>query len=208
MKKSTLLLAFPALAVLAIGVFCLIPEEETPRRSAAHGNMPSSGTPDSRAVVLDLSAEWKTADRGSTAGRSPYAKNPPAGSVFAPRQALRTGYGSPAPAPASRWDGPLRPVGGAVLGDTTGFEVDPGIPIPASLTSIPPEIGLSELQMALSQQIATEFARKVDSSPDPSAAWPAERARADERFRLLFGDDLYRAQSVKVAREARGTSQP
>jgi hypothetical protein len=101
----------------------------------------------------------------------------------------------------------LLPVGGQVLGDNTGFEVDPGVPIPAVLASVAPEAGLSEEQMALSRQIATEFARKVDSSPDPSTAWPAERVRADERFRLLFGEDLYRQQTLKAAREARGVGQ-
>jgi hypothetical protein len=94
------------------------------------------------------------------------------------------------------------------LGDGTGFEIDPGVPIPAVLTPVAPEVGLSEEQTALNLQIATAFARNVDSSPDPSVAWPVERVRADNRFRLLFGDDLYRQQVVKAAREARGTDQP
>ena len=94
------------------------------------------------------------------------------------------------------------------MGDAVGFEVDPGVPIPAVLSPVTPEIGLSEEQKALNQKIATDFAKRVDGSPDPSVAWPVERARADDRFRLLFGDDIYRHQALKAVREARRADKP
>ena len=208
MKKSTALLIFSALALAAIGVFVFTPEPVAPRRATAAGATASSGTAESRATALDQAGDWTATDRSSAPERSAIPVRPAVGSVFAPPQTSRTGSFSPAASPAPKGEGPLLPVGGQVLGDATGFEVDPGVAIPAVLATVAPEAGLSEQQLALSQQIAAEFARKVDRSPEPSAAWPAERTRADNRYRLLFGEDLYRQHSLKVAREARGVGQP
>lgn len=214
MKKSVAMLVFPALALAAIGVFVCTPEPDAPRRTAASGTTASSGTPESRIGAEDRPNAGKSTNRrsatgpGTAPGRSAYPDGPPAGSVFAPSLPTRSGTFSPAASPVASWEGPLRPVGGQVLGDATGFEVDPGVSIPAVLATVAPESGLSEQQVELSQRIATEFARKVDSSPDPSVAWPAERERADSRYRLFFGHDLYLRHSLQVAREARGVGKP
>ena len=207
MRKSAVLLLFPVsvLALAAIGLFVFSPEPEAPGRTAHSASTSASDATDPRSRAAHRSKDEAPTDRSSTPGDQSTAKRPPVGSVFAPPQTSRTGSFSPASPRDSRGggDAPRRPVGGKVLGDATGFEVDPGVPIPAVLSPVAPEVGLSETQKALNQRIATEFAQRVDSSADPSVAWPVERARADNRFRLLFGEDLYRRQAVKAVREAR-----
>ena len=66
------------------------------------------------------------------------------------------------------------------------------------------EVTLSEPQAQKLNEMATDFLQAVEASPDVSAAWQAERVRTDQRFKTLYGRDLYMRQMLNAAREARG----
>jgi hypothetical protein len=83
------------------------------------------------------------------------------------------------------------------------FQRDPGVPVPVSFVSLD-EVSLSEPQAQKLNEMATDFLQAVEASPDGSAAWQAERVRTDQRFKTLYGRDLYMRQMLNAAREARG----
>jgi len=229
MKKLTApLLVFPALAVAAMAFlgFVLTPGPKPlplggALRPALQQFPPSAGTTDSRDRATDRAEDGEMTPRGLARRNPTDPHRPPAGPVFSPPPpSLPTGGfktapavpGSPAETPrtgsSARARGTLQPLAGQPVPEATSFVVDPGVPIPAALTAIDPAVGLSEKQADLQRQIAAEFVQAVNNSADPSAAWKTGQVRADARFRKLFGDDLYRWQSLKVTREARGLSDP
>jgi hypothetical protein len=71
-------------------------------------------------------------------------------------------------------------------------------------------------QIDARQQIAKDFEREIaDALSQPGSdkadldeIWNKARQRADNRFRLLFGDDAYNRASVAAAKEAVSGSNP
>jgi hypothetical protein len=85
---------------------------------------------------------------------------------------------------------------------TDGFvyEIDPGVKAPVALAGtgepLPPP------QAAAIEQIGQEFDRAVAAGGDTEEAWEAARKAADERYRLLFGDEAFNQKTIREAREA------
>jgi hypothetical protein len=105
-------------------------------------------------------------------------------------------------------------------------ELPPGVQAPAVLVQDAPQPSQtqpadqenrapSEGQKAAQQQIANQFANDLakaaadgtatgtaDGTSVDAAAWAAAQQRADEHYRLLFGDDAYNQKTIQAAREA------
>lgn len=209
-KADAQLLAFLAVAVAAVALLALTPEAAPlpAETDALPISLPepllSAAVPDVSAPAASHHSTPRHVNAAAPAASTPLwdstkPAHPPAAAFSTtptvPPAAFKTAAASPS-TPAS---GTPRPA-------AESFEVDAGVPIPASLGAVDPAVGLSEQQAELNRQIAAEFIQAVNGSPDVSAAWKAGQARADARFRKLFGDDLFRAQILNVAREARGVS--
>jgi hypothetical protein len=88
------------------------------------------------------------------------------------------------------------------------IELAPGVQMPvAALESAEP---LSVQEAALKDGIAGEFGREVGEAAAESAsspevldqAWSRAQVRANERFRLFFGDQAYNRESIRAGRQA------
>ncbi len=214
-KADALLFGSLALAGGMIGLYALAPAPSplaplAPITDAGTVGVPSFSPPaDSSAYENGGFSDSRSHPAAGTAlrGKTDPARAP-RGSVFSPQTTARSGEGAAharartpdSPRPGQPYGMSARPAAPVA---PEGFEVEPGVAIPATLTALAPEVGLSERHVALHSQIVAEFLREVSSGPDLSAGWKPAQERADARFRLLFGDDLQRSQSVKVAREAR-----
>ena len=87
-------------------------------------------------------------------------------------------------------------------------ELDRGIQLPAALM----ETGepLTAAQIAAKKQLGETFAREINdavnaSSADPAAlenAWAEAHARANWRYRLLYGDAAFNRASIGAGRDA------
>jgi hypothetical protein len=80
------------------------------------------------------------------------------------------------------------------------YEIDSGVKAPVALAGtgepLPPP------QAAAIEQIGQEFDRAVAAGGDTEEAWEAARKAADERYRLLFGDEAFNQKTIREAREA------
>jgi hypothetical protein len=85
---------------------------------------------------------------------------------------------------------------------TDGFvyEIDPGVKAPVALAGtgepLPPP------QAAAIEQIGRDFDRAVEAGGGTEEAWESARKAADERYRLLFGDEAFNQKTLREAREA------
>ncbi len=139
----------------------------------------------------------------------PTAATPPqaAASATLPQTADAPGRAVPRsptrPGRAGHPTGPVAAPAGGTSVTVQTFQRDPGVPVPVSFVSLD-EVSLSEPQAQKLNEMATDFLQAVEASPDVSAAWQAERVRTDQRFKTLYGRDLYMRQMLNAAREARG----
>jgi hypothetical protein len=86
------------------------------------------------------------------------------------------------------------------------YEIDPGIKAPVALAGI--EEPLTPQQAAAVEQIAREFDEAVVAAGDSAEAWEEARRAADERYRLLFGDEAFNQKTMREAREALRSANP
>ncbi len=88
------------------------------------------------------------------------------------------------------------------------LEIDRGVQRPVAL--LENKQSLSPEQANAKDRIAEEFAEKVSEAarnragdaPPVDQVWLEEQARANERYRLIFGDDAYNLDTVRAAQEA------
>lgn len=52
------------------------------------------------------------------------------------------------------------------------------------------------------ENVRDEFDAAIAAADDPATVWEAARQRADDRYRLLFGDDAYNRKTMRDAMEA------
>jgi hypothetical protein len=94
------------------------------------------------------------------------------------------------------------------------LELKSGVRLP--LAAVKTDDALYPSQIDARQQIAKDFEREIaDALSQPGSdkadldeIWNKARQRADNRFRLLFGDDAYNRASVAAAKEAVSGSNP
>lgn len=238
MKASTsLLMALPVAAAVGIALLKLAPKPATmfdaaPSSSPKAGAAAEAGEPSAIRTTAEKPASSPAVDFPAAAGAPRVAKLPAAPVVTeaaeVPQVTAQAARLPPAPLaahtahrnvakPDARFSNHFRastvpiapaPVQAPELAGIRDFEVEPGVPIPAALGPVPLEVGLSEEQAELKDQIVETFVEEVSRSSDVSESWQAGQERADARFRLLFGADLYRAQSLTTEREALGLSMP
>jgi len=105
--------------------------------------------------------------------------------------------------------------GAASYGITRGASgaIEYQIPANASVPAVllPPDAPLSPVQQAAVDQIIEDFDASLGSessrngavptTPVSRADWEAQRLTADERYRLLFGDEVHNARTLDAARE-------
>jgi hypothetical protein len=84
------------------------------------------------------------------------------------------------------------------------FELDAGVPLPAALLALDPDVRMTEQQEVQKRKIAEEFLQRVNQSDDLSEVWKTETERANRQFQLLFGRETYLRQLLNAEREARG----
>lgn len=90
------------------------------------------------------------------------------------------------------------------------FELAPGMLAPAAVATTHEALPLNPAQETLKEKIADEFAREIEGAlADPittskalGETWSHAQKRADERFRLMFGNAAFVKQSAAAAREA------
>jgi hypothetical protein len=93
---------------------------------------------------------------------------------------------------------------------TRVFELAPGVQAPAALAESDPTASLTPLHEALKETIANRFADEIEGKlADPTISpealgetWAAAQARADARFRAMFGDAAYLQHKAALARKA------
>jgi hypothetical protein len=97
----------------------------------------------------------------------------------------------------------------ASLGERV-FDLGPGMQAPAAVMPTDPALPLTPRQETLKAGMARDFLAVIDRvQSDPAHppellgdTWIAAQRRADERFRLMFGDAAYLRQSAAAARAA------
>lgn len=79
--------------------------------------------------------------------------------------------------------------------------------LPAALASPNPEVDKETQQII--DGIADGFANDLAKSGDQNyeSAWNSAKAKSDDRFRAVFGQDAYNAYHIQAALEAHATSQ-
>jgi hypothetical protein len=80
------------------------------------------------------------------------------------------------------------------------YEIDPGVKAPVALAGIGEP--LTPQKAAAVEQIVREFDQAVEAGGGTEEAWEAARRAADERYRLLFGDEAFNQKTLREAREA------
>lgn len=90
------------------------------------------------------------------------------------------------------------------------IEVPFGAKVPAAAVDDTP--GLTAPQKKVMQQILVDFQNDVAAAPDNLTTWEQARAKADDRYRVIFGDAAYNQMSTAAALEAlqekRSTTSP
>lgn len=113
-------------------------------------------------------------------------------------------------APAGRPPSDRVPAGRLVSSANLVLALDAGVKTPVALLEDNEGSRLSVQQAGAKNQIADDFSREVSEAAterhvgaaDIEDVWLDAQARADERYRLLFGDANYQQQIVRAAQEA------
>ncbi len=184
------------------------PELPASADAAQHpAGMALSRHPESRTEIRPIADPAKPLS--STVGGLPAVVHVDA-AVAQPSPALADA--SPKPATQSRAF--VRAAGTPRFSEQAGFELDPGVQAPVAMSPTNPALGFSPQQEALKNQIMNQFLQELDAVAASSAgqdaianAWASGQKRADERFRVLFGEAAYQKQGVKIARESVGLSE-
>ena len=86
------------------------------------------------------------------------------------------------------------------------LEITPGIPLPAVLLA--QDDPLSPQAEAIKDRIAEEFEDAITQTSNPEKpkvhpdAFRAARDRADDRYRMFFGDTAYNRMTMSAAKQA------
>lgn len=212
MHKSTALLCGSlALAVATIGYYAL----DTDDRPFPPAELPAEGP--AKSPQNSFRSAAAPAVTAPTAGESE-----PAATDVAAAPVVSKVTGDPSPAGSSMTAAAARPADVAASGSGARppqtvaaparqaqvFGLPPGLQAPAALIETDPSLKLSPLQEDLKKEITKQFLAAINGGVTGASegavveadAWTAAQARADSRFRKLFGDAAYMSQSLNAAR--------
>lgn len=108
---------------------------------------------------------------------------------------------SPSGLPVNR--GPVEPT---ELATTLEYEIPAGMRAP--VVFLPEDRPLTPPMEKFLENVRDEFDATIAAADDPATVWEAARQQADDRYRLLFGDDAYNQKTMRDAIEALKSKNP
>lgn len=99
-----------------------------------------------------------------------------------------------ADAPATSREDPYTPP------TNIAYEIEAGMRAPVAL--LPHSQPMSPQVAGALESIRQDFDREISAAPDPAAVWEAARKRADDQYRMMFGDEAFNRLSLEDAIQA------